>query len=419
MEYYFNSDIVTNILNYLDKPSSFNFINTAKFMETNRKHLYVKFRFAHDKIQNDDIRQYIEHLSKDTSDDIESYTNLRSLRIRLIANDEVFNIPTLRALEFKYNGIPHKLGYVQANSLRRPINVFSESICEMKLELSHFNEQLYNLPKYLRKLDIQCPDFNHPLDNLPNTLKELKITSEKFNQNLNTLPVNLESLIIVLQTRAYFPHDYSNTLNSFKKLPCSLKSFELICETFNENLDHLPQSLTSLVIKSDRFNKPLNNLPYSLQSLNIKAFDFNQPLDVLPIELKHLTIYCHNFNQSLDHLPPILETLNTIDCCLYTQPLDYLPESLQSLTLNFSIFNQSLDHLPKSLSSLKIICPKLNQELYNLPDKLNFLSLEFYNNNISFQKLPQSLQLLKIGKLCIYPTTTTKLNASPIGICFQ
>ena len=81
MEYYLQKDIISYIIKYLTKDESFNFLNTVKFLKPLKILLYEKYLFSHKKIENDEIRQYINKLEHNNLDQIDANNNLRKLDI--------------------------------------------------------------------------------------------------------------------------------------------------------------------------------------------------------------------------------------------------------------------------------------------------------------------------------------------------
>lgn len=229
MEVYFTFDTISNILEYLDKDDSFNFLNMAKFMKPSRKILYGKYAFDHNKMDNS-IRQYIRKLKCSDIADIVHYKNLVLLTI-------------------------HNCNFVREKNYVK----FPESIKSLTLwdcEDSNYPYYLKILPKSLQSLTIISWTFNNPIYHLPDTLQSLTIRGYGFDQSIDNLPNSLESLGI---------H----------------------CSRFNQPINHLPESLQSLEIICNRFNQTIDFLPYSLQSLKIVSNAFKQSLVNLPKHIKY------------------------------------------------------------------------------------------------------------------------------------
>ena len=152
MEQYLCPDIVINILRFLDKDTSFHFLNIAKFMEPNKHLLYEKYKFNGIHIENNNIKQHIKNLGYYNyiypikQIDIELYTNLRYLS-------------------------------VWQNNLGNSLDILSEHLHTLQIVDNYYNQPQINLPSTLKILSIQSHAFDQPLENLPD-LEKLVI----FNQ---------------------------------------------------------------------------------------------------------------------------------------------------------------------------------------------------------------------------------------------
>lgn len=169
METYLQYDIVSIILSYLNKKSSFNFLDSAKFLSPYRKILYGKYTFLKPKILNDHILEHIKTLLCSFVNNISKYKTLRTLTI----DNDSFSEP-----------LKHLPGTLQS------LTIIS----------SHFNRSINYLPKFLTYLNINSKIFDKFVDKLPITLKTLKLNCNGYSdvsENgslLNDLPIGLESL---------------------------------------------------------------------------------------------------------------------------------------------------------------------------------------------------------------------------------
>ena len=98
MEHCLFFDIVNHILSYLDKNSSFNFLNTIKIMGQYKQILYNKYVFRHTKIENDKVKKHIKHLKIFKHfPSLTDYTNLISLELWYLVgkqyNDIILKLP--------------------------------------------------------------------------------------------------------------------------------------------------------------------------------------------------------------------------------------------------------------------------------------------------------------------------------------
>lgn len=154
MEQYLTHDVVLNILNFLNKDNSFNFVNIAKCMMPLRKVLYGKYFFTYNKIPNE--------IKKDIR------------RIKCNCSDVVDNM-VLDHLDLSCNA--HTIGY----------QYIKTSPCKTII-----NSQ----PQ--KSIEIWCDSFNHTLDNLPHSLKSLTLFHcRNYRQVLNKLPPHLTTLNII------------------------------------------------------------------------------------------------------------------------------------------------------------------------------------------------------------------------------
>lgn len=185
MQDYFQADIVLCILYHLNKRDSFNFLNIAKFMKSNKRILYGKYLFDSDSIQNNDIKIHVKNLICTKIEDAQNYKYLEYLRfLNEDFNGELIVPNTLESLYMKYCwAFNRSLHFVNLKSL-------SLDFCY------NFNQPLNNLPNTLKTIYINCFSFNQPLDNLPKSLESLTIISSEFNQSLDNLPNTLKFLHI-------------------------------------------------------------------------------------------------------------------------------------------------------------------------------------------------------------------------------
>lgn len=261
METYLNFDTLSNILQFLNKNSSFNFLNIASFMLQYRQMIYDKYLFDDEKIMDREICRRIKKVTCETLKRIDNYASLVTLEIdnkNDSFDESLINLPpTIQSI------------VLNSNKFNRTLNELPKSLLSLKI--------VYSDP-------ITKSKFNQSVDNLPDTLTSLYIDTDYFNQSLDYLPDGLQKL----------------TINNN--------------EHFNQPIDKLPKSLVSLGIRyCDEFNQSTNNLPENLQSLEISCCDnFNQQIDKLPPYLKSLKIMeCESFNytQSQDKFPKDLEVI--------------------------------------------------------------------------------------------------------------
>lgn len=165
-------------------------------------------------------------------------------------------------------------------------NKLPETLIELHIHASYFNEPLDNLPITLKKLLICSFAFNQKLDYLPESLKELTImyvnyfSPYKFNQPLDLLPKSLEILSF------YTPPDYKHELIN---LPNNLKDIYL--ENYNKSIN-LPVSLTKMNLRNtfnnDDSKEKLVKLT-NLEELILSEFK-NEKLLNFPVSLTKLMI---------------------------------------------------------------------------------------------------------------------------------
>ena len=233
MEKYLFPDITNNVLKYLNKNNSFKLVNVSKYLVTNKKPFYNKYKF--------------NYLIKDVDMDY----------AKLIMNVE--------------------LGYYEDFNFNKFCNLQSLSIRNYA-----FNQPINNLPGTLKSLIINSCIFNQTLDNLPDGLESLKIWSKAFNKPVNKLPNTLNSLFI-------YSYVFDQPLDS---LPNCLKSLTLEhCYAFNYPLDSLPDTLDSLIMRDCYiFNQPLNKLPNTLDSLILNFCCMQNHLDSIPTGIRSVVI---------------------------------------------------------------------------------------------------------------------------------
>lgn len=307
METYFYSDIINIILHYLDKDSSFHYLNTTKTLQQFKKILYGKYLFDHELIIMNDAQYFIKY-NKLKNDNSEQYIkNLKS------TNALVSRFPNLVSLTIHYE----------------------ESLMSFDA-----------LPKGLQSFKIISKTHFLMLGKLPNSLKFLEICNanttlpKKF---LSDLPINLETLIL---------HSNNSPLDN---LPKNLKKLEIDSCYFDGTLDKLPPNLEELKISSISYNNGnINKLPNNLKFLDIGVFFPRNVIYRLPAKLQSLRLnYCYDYNQFLSHLPDTLELLD-----LFTSPFNAFDGTLNNLPSNLKLlklskhYPKSLDHLSKNIEIL-------------------------------------------------------------------
>jgi FNIP Repeat len=329
MDNYLFDDITFNILKYLNKKNSFTLLDSSKYLSINKKFLYDKYMFNHEKIKNNTIKKHIRHIKNVDLKSLNEYENLH--RLCIICNFDVgqlnikYNKLIIITNEYK-NLLDFYGNSLNIDSLDGHIKCLLDDCSKLNKQTTDYIKQELQLSKFnnLKSLTISGNGFNQPLSNLPNSLCTLRIESHIFNQSLDNLPDNLNSLV----------------LNG--------------CFKFNQPLNNLPYNLNHLLLDNcTAFNQPLDNLPKTLKTLRIiRNGMFDQPLNSLPNTLIELEINCFSFNQLLDDLPGTLINLKISGS--FNQPLNNLPHNLKSLTINNERFHQSLDNLPNTLTPLNI-----------------------------------------------------------------
>ena len=212
MEHYLHPDIVSHILPYLNKKSSFNFLNTTKLLSPCRKFLYGKYVFNKAKIMDHGIIKYVKILECVNINNIINYKNLISLTI----NNKIFN------------------------------------------------NRIDNLPAKLESLTIISDKFNRPLDNLPKSLIYLKINGKSFEQSLNKLPTTLKTLKIYFCDG--YEYDEESKLND---LPDGLRVLQLDNYDFSIMPNKFSSGLRELVLKNCHdINQLYGHWPLSLEKID-------------------------------------------------------------------------------------------------------------------------------------------------------
>lgn len=207
MESYLNSDIIQSILRFLDKTSSFSFLNTANFMIQHRSQLYDKYYFYDNRVNNEPQNS---HSSNSFAPSFNKEDQLRTKIKHLICA----NIQSIH---------------------------FHTNLSSLEIFCSSFDKPLINLPRTLQRLTIShCYQFNSSINDLPETLQSLTIFNcWAFNQPLDHLPNNLQSLKLC----------FCNSFNQpFDNLP-NLKTLKLSsCNEFNHPITHLHEKIKSIMI---------------------------------------------------------------------------------------------------------------------------------------------------------------------------
>lgn len=264
MEQYFNPDIITNILNHLDKDTSFHLLNITKFLKPLKKVLYGKYLFNHHKIDNLGIAEHIKYLKTADLSEIHWFSQLHSLNI--FCNDDDTG---------QYSSL-HK-----ADTL---------------------DDQMSKIPNTLHTLVIGCEWFDKPLNFLPNNLKSLTIKSEIFNQPINHFPESLE----------HFDISKSYIFNQpFAYLPKELKSLSL--HDYREPFENFPNSLTLLSTSLGSYRRPIKGFPDTIKVMSIEHHLFTNEC-ILPLSLEKLIlIFCGTINLNKQNLPDGLNTIKVND----------------------------------------------------------------------------------------------------------
>lgn len=289
MESYLCSDIANIILLYLDKNSSFHFLNATKQFHQFKKSLYEKYLFNHDIITNYQIAPHIKHLKSTNIPNIK-YPNLISLSI---------NPPYNKSSFLNFVKLPKTLQSLKIKSV--DFKIFGR------------------LPDTLQSLEIdnQCGAIpNKFLDRLPSNLKSLKIDSN--NPPIEKLPNGLINL------------ELTNCKRSFHNLPISLQHLKIVYIYKNDgSINHLPNGLQSVDIGYYDQNIAITKLPLKLASLSLICFDYSKILNNLPNTLKILQIPWGGFHGKFDNLPKSLEIIKISRFC--SEPLDYIPKNIDIL----------------------------------------------------------------------------------------
>lgn len=235
----FNRDILYNIINYLDKDTTFHLLHTCHEFYKYSDLMTIKYIFHYNVTRNKPIFKHVKHLLlRDYNFDKNDFPKLP---------------PELQSLN------------IYCNSFNQKINSLPTSLQHICIRSSTFNQKLdewIRLPK-LTSLQIRGGSFNEPLDQLPQSLITLDFPwTYSFNQPVDQLPINLKTLNI-----------------------------QGLC--FNQPMDKLPNTLEKLTIRSNSFNHPINKCPQNLKELTIISNTFNKPLHFLP-NLNALCVICHD-----------------------------------------------------------------------------------------------------------------------------
>jgi len=368
---YFFEDIIYNILAYLDKNDSFNFINICKSVMKCKYYLYKKYVFNYNALTS--INEFMHHIESIKSTQIIQFKELK------------FN--NLIKLDFKLNNLDKPIldddFKIMLSNLPKTLLSFSIEYYQFNLPLSELIKDQINL----KVLNISSDVFDYPLDNLPLGLENLHINSSHFDQSLTKLPITLQNLYI-------FSNKFKYPLDC---LPKNLQSINLICCNHNTILDfkYLP-NLISLKINNE--SPSFTNFPENLTELQISnnyIDSFSQLGNFFKINLKILRLSSVNFNDSLNNLPKTLESL-ILDSIQFNQSLNNLPD-LKLLVINGEMFDKSVNKLPETLIQLQISSGSFNKSLENLPKNLQILkiySVEFNNKEKEICNLPINLQIL-------------------------
>ena len=415
MDKYFLCDVIYNILNYLNKDYSFNFLNVCKYMANHKHFIYNKYVFNYGSIlESNEFNKCIRTLRINPlyyDNWILNNLNLNNLAtLEIISNYRNYKRPskieifvsTVIHYAFTFinnmflnlsalNYLPETLQTLTINyDFDKPIDNLPTNLKILNITSDIFNQSLNNLPKNLTVLNLHCYKLNKSLDDLPIFLESLTIFSHHFNQPALKLPLNLTSLalytsslhislnlnylcnlstlkiynnlpiinnfpenIIELQLATFMSHEAWPNLLS--RLPNNLKILKLNCDNFNSPLNTLPKNLECLILYSKKFNHAINNLPKTLKILKIESAIFNKSLNDLPKSLSELQISSNSFNGSLNHLPNNLETLK-ISSDIFNNPIYNLPQPLKTLILNCEKFKEPclLPNRPNSLTNLKL-----------------------------------------------------------------
>ena len=137
----------------------------------------------------------------------------------------------------------------------------------------------------------------------------------------------------------------------------------------------------------------INSIDYTVSRIR---FELNIPCDStfslnkLPLHLTSLSIICDKLEVPLNHLPPTLCSLQIKSSSSYDWPLDFLPTTLETLHIDTK-YNLPLNNLPYNLKTLQIREIEIPNTLNCLPPHMKVLSIvEFYE--FRFNNLPESLE---------------------------
>jgi hypothetical protein len=314
MEQYLNADIISHILDFLNKINSFNFLNIATFMKIYKPILFDKYVFDQDKCTKYQNRKYFRHI-KCININIKMlniYENLISLSI----NNRSFNVP---------------------------IDFFPGTLKILEIKSTKFNQSLDHLPINLNELSIISNEFNQPLNHLPVTLKRLEIEGNSFSHDLDNLPESLKLLYIKC-------YNFDNLIN----FPSNLNSFEMHSTNFDQQLN-FPKTLHFLYIFCANLNRQLI-FPDDLKMLKFH-YGCSRNICQLPNNLEELDLYRVWGGFAIDKFPKSLETLTMNECYVDGKLLSILPENLHSLYIchyQFNLVSHIFRNLPKKLTELTI-----------------------------------------------------------------
>ena len=394
MEQYLLSDIIYNIISYLNKNDSFNFINICKSVMKHKYYLYKKYIFNCDALDhNNEFMHYIEtiHSTKLIDYGALKFNNLTTLKFDL-SNFDIKPIEVY--LTTALNNLPKTLLTlsIEYDLFNLPLPILPLNLKALTIISNIFNQSINNLEDYisLEYLHINSPAFNQSLKQLPITLIHLYICSSKFTESLCNLPVSLRSLHLFCHYY-YKDMDFKHLSNliSFKtynRLPLLINPppnlTELqICNEFIASIptlvNYLPNNLKILNLHLHFFNCQLNNLPQTLENIILISDYFNQSLYNLPNSLKHLIIISPAFNECVNNLPDSLLELQ-ISSNSFNKSLTNLPKNLEILKIFSYNFNHSLDNLPLNLQTLILDCKSLRDHLPNQPINLKTVIINDY-----------------------------------------
>lgn len=346
--------------------------------------------------------------------------------IQSIKNDDI-NIKIQNYNESNGDKIPTNIMVLKiCDNNNITINNLSNSLTQLDLESSVFNNTLNNLP-ILDKLTTNVNSFNNTINNL-STLKKLFFRSVNFNKKINNLPtslINLGLYIYNFNKKIYkLPYNLETASLNFKSyksinsFPCNIKIISFT--DLNKEINNLPH-LTNDIYFQYKFKNKINNLSKSLNKLNINSFHFNKKINNLPHNLSYLNLYCDNLNHSLNKLPALdifslycktklnqingnfkhfrycnnelinyLPNIETLELGSYYKSLDNLPYGVKILHLPH--YENKITKLPNSIE--EIYFGNYNHVLDFLPNSIKKIELNEYNLTLDF--LPEGLEVLKI-----------------------